>query len=87
MALNWAWVGLFTVAFATAFVRWLLGEHTILQALLTALFDGARSGFIETWHKPLDLQFVLQRLDRWLTAPARTPAAVTPATEREVRAA
>jgi spore maturation protein SpmA len=45
MALNWAWVGLFTVAFATAFVRWLLGEHTILQALLTALFDGARSGF------------------------------------------
>jgi CheY-like chemotaxis protein len=29
-------------------------------------FDGSRSGFIETWHKPLDLQFVLQRLDRWL---------------------
>ncbi|MBL0917892.1 MAG: spore maturation protein [Hydrogenophaga sp.] len=45
MALNWAWIGLFTVAFATAFVRWLLGEHTILQALLTALFDGARTGF------------------------------------------
>lgn len=45
MALNWAWIGLFTAAFATAFVRWLLGEHTILQALLTALFDGARSGF------------------------------------------
>lgn len=45
MALNWAWIGLFTVAFATALVRWLLGEHTILQALLTALFDGARNGF------------------------------------------
>ena len=45
MALNWAWVGLFTVALATAFVRWLLGEHTILQALMTALFDGARNGF------------------------------------------
>ena len=29
-------------------------------------FDGSRSGFIETWHKPLDLKFVLERLDRWL---------------------
>lgn len=24
-----------------------------------------RRGFIEVWHKPLDLHFVLQRLDRW----------------------
>jgi CheY-like chemotaxis protein len=31
-------------------------------------FDGASSGFIETWHKPLDLQFVMRRLDRWLPA-------------------
>ncbi|WP_439385423.1 response regulator [Ideonella sp. YS5] len=29
-------------------------------------FDGSRSAFIETWHKPLDLKFVLERLDRWL---------------------
>jgi CheY-like chemotaxis protein len=38
-------------------------------------FDGSRSGFMETWHKPLDLQFVLQRLDRWLpdTAHASHP--------------
>ena len=45
MALNWVWVGFFTVAFATAVVRWLLGEHGILQALMMAMFDGARSGF------------------------------------------
>ncbi|MDR7094981.1 nucleoside recognition domain-containing protein [Hydrogenophaga laconesensis] len=45
MALNWVWIGFFTVAFATAVVRWLLGEHGILQALMTAMFDGARSGF------------------------------------------
>ncbi|AOS80365.1 hypothetical protein Q5W_15990 [Hydrogenophaga sp. PBC] len=45
MAMNWAWIGLFTVAFATALVRWALGEDGILPALLTALFDGARSGF------------------------------------------
>jgi hypothetical protein len=32
--------------------------------------DGSRSGFMETWHKPLDLQFVLERLDRWLPDPA-----------------
>ncbi|MBS0467361.1 MAG: hypothetical protein JSS31_06735 [Proteobacteria bacterium] len=45
MALNWVWTGFFIVAFATAAVRWLLGEAGIFQALLTALFDGARSGF------------------------------------------
>ncbi|KQR56789.1 nucleoside recognition domain-containing protein [Acidovorax sp. Leaf160] len=45
MVLNWLWIGFFTVAFATAAVRWLLGEHAIFQALMTALFDGARSGF------------------------------------------
>lgn len=45
MALNWVWVGFFIVAFATAVARWLLGEQGILQALLTAMFDGARSGF------------------------------------------
>lgn len=45
MAMNWAWIGLFTVAFATALVRWALGEDGILPALLSALFDGARSGF------------------------------------------
>lgn len=28
-----------------------------------AEFDGRRSGFIETWYKPLDLRFVLDRLD------------------------
>jgi CheY-like chemotaxis protein len=32
-------------------------------------FDGRRQGFIETWHKPLDLHFVLSRLDRVLPAP------------------
>ncbi len=45
MALNWVWTGFFIVAFATAAVRWLLGEDGIFQALLTAMFDGARSGF------------------------------------------
>ena len=45
MALNWVWTGFFIVAFATAEVRWLLGEAGIFQALLTALFDGARAGF------------------------------------------
>lgn len=45
MALNWVWTGFFIVAFATAVVRWLLGEAGIFQALLTALFDGARAGF------------------------------------------
>lgn len=50
-------------------------------------FEGGRSGFIETWHKPLDLQFVLQRLDRWMPAPARMQAPAIPLAEREVRAA
>lgn len=45
MALNWVWIGFFTVAFATALVRSVLGEEGIFQALLLALFDGARSGF------------------------------------------
>ncbi len=45
MALNWVWTGFFLVAFATAVARWLLGEEGIFQALLTALFDGARAGF------------------------------------------
>ncbi|GKS76287.1 membrane protein [Acidovorax sp. SUPP950] len=45
MALNWVWIGFFTVAFATAVVRWLLGADGIFQALLAALFDAARSGF------------------------------------------
>ena len=45
MALNWVWTGFFIVAFATAVARWLLGEAGIFQALLTALFDGARAGF------------------------------------------
>ena len=37
-------------------------------------FDGSSSGFIETWQKPLDLQFVMRRLDRWLPAnPAWMP--------------
>jgi DNA-binding response OmpR family regulator len=29
-------------------------------------FDPARNGFIETWQKPLDLRFVLGRLDKVL---------------------
>lgn len=45
MALNVVWVGFFVVAFATAAVRLLLGEADIFSALLTAMFDGARSGF------------------------------------------
>ena len=45
MALNWVWTGFFIVAFATAVGRWLLGESGIFQALLTAMFDGARAGF------------------------------------------
>lgn len=45
MALNWVWIGFFTVAFATALVRSVMGEDGIFQALLVALFDGARSGF------------------------------------------
>jgi spore maturation protein SpmA len=45
MALNWVWVGFFVVAIVTAAVRMALGEQGIFNALLTALFDGARSGF------------------------------------------
>ena len=45
MALNRVWTGFFIVAFATAVGRWLLGEAGIFQALLTAMFDGARAGF------------------------------------------
>ncbi|WP_353236326.1 nucleoside recognition domain-containing protein [Diaphorobacter ruginosibacter] len=45
MALNWVWTGFFTAAFATAIWRWLIGDDGIFQALLTAMFDGARSGF------------------------------------------
>ena len=45
MALNWIWIGFFLTAFITAIVRWWLGEDGIFQALLTAMFDGARSGF------------------------------------------
>lgn len=45
MALNWVWIGFFTVACATALVRTLLGENGLFQSLLIALFDGARSGF------------------------------------------
>ena len=45
MALNWVWTGFFIVAFTTAVARWLLGEAGIFQALLTAMFDGARAGF------------------------------------------
>jgi len=52
-----------------------------------ANFEGARSGFIETWHKPLDLQFVLQRLDRWLPGPLRAPSAAQVAAAHEARAA
>ena len=45
MALNWVWIGFFTVACATALVRTLMGDEGVFQGLLTALFDGARSGF------------------------------------------
>ena len=45
MALNWVWIGFFTVAFVTVLVRSLLGADGLFQALMTALFDGARSGF------------------------------------------
>ncbi|MFY9479216.1 MAG: nucleoside recognition domain-containing protein [Aquabacterium sp.] len=45
MALNWVWIGFFTVAGATALVRTLMGDEGVFQGLLTALFDGARSGF------------------------------------------
>lgn len=45
MALNWVWIGFFTVAWATALVRTLMGDEGVFQGLLTALFDGARSGF------------------------------------------
>jgi len=45
MALNAVWVGFFLVAFIAACVRWALGDAEIFQQLLTAMFDGARSGF------------------------------------------
>ena len=45
MALNRVWIAFFLIAFATAIVRWLMGEAGIFQALLAAMFDGARSGF------------------------------------------
>ena len=44
MALNRVWTAFFLIAFATAAVRWLLGEAGIFQALLSAMFDGARAG-------------------------------------------
>jgi len=45
MALNAVWIGFFLIAFITACVRWALGDADIFQQLLTAMFDGARSGF------------------------------------------
>ncbi len=45
MALNWVWIGFFTIAFVTAAVRWALGDVDIFPALLTAMFTAARSGF------------------------------------------
>lgn len=45
MALNWVWIGFFTIAFVTAAVRWALGDGDIFPALLTAMFTAARSGF------------------------------------------
>ncbi|MDR2336360.1 MAG: hypothetical protein LBE61_23075 [Burkholderiaceae bacterium] len=45
MALNWVWIGFFIAAFVTALWRWFMGDDGIFQALLTAMFDGARSGF------------------------------------------
>ncbi|MFT3813113.1 MAG: nucleoside recognition domain-containing protein [Acidovorax sp.] len=45
MALNWVWAGFFITACATAAVRWWLGDEGIFNALLTAMFSGARSGF------------------------------------------
>ncbi|QXL83877.1 nucleoside recognition domain-containing protein [Comamonas sp. NLF-1-9] len=45
MALNFVWVGFFLLAFASACVRWWLGDVDIFQRLLGAMFDGARSGF------------------------------------------
>ncbi|MGC4080014.1 MAG: response regulator [Rubrivivax sp.] len=29
-------------------------------------FGGGSGGFVEVWHKPLDLDHVLRRLDEWL---------------------
>jgi len=45
MALNWIWIGFFLIAFATAALRWFMGEDGVFQALMTALFDNARTGF------------------------------------------
>lgn len=49
-------------------------------------FDGAHSGFIETWQKPLDLHFVMQRLDRWLPAPTGWRQPATAKSAQEARA-
>ncbi len=45
MALNWVWIGFFTIAFVTAAARWALGDAEVFQALLAAMFTAARSGF------------------------------------------
>ncbi len=45
MAMNWVWIGLLVAGIATAAVRAALGEADIFGTLLTALFNGARSGF------------------------------------------
>ncbi len=45
MALNWVWIGFFTIAFVTAAARWALGDADVFQALLAAMFTAARSGF------------------------------------------
>lgn len=41
-------------------------------------FEAARTGFLEVWHKPLDLRFVLGRLDRLLAETAVPASAASP---------
>ncbi|MGY8526616.1 nucleoside recognition domain-containing protein [Paracidovorax citrulli] len=45
MALNLVWLSFFLVAFAIAVVRLVLGDTSVFPALLTSLFDSARTGF------------------------------------------
>ncbi|MCK7497741.1 MAG: response regulator [Comamonadaceae bacterium] len=36
-------------------------------------YGGGSHGFVEVWHKPIDLNHVLSRLDEWLAPEPRSP--------------
>ena len=58
--LNWIWAGLLLIAFLVAVVAAVGGKPDVLQAVVTALFDSAKTGFeINTIAMALSLGAVL----------------------------